>query len=230
MSQQPQCHASEYVKASTTKIIRTRLPHPIVFNHLEPEDGSAPCNWCEDLSHGILGLGPVDVEVADNHDGQGYIEVEGGHISRGAKPSRMCQQCTLTRLGIAACGEHQLTMLNRLRLGGECVEDYLLPGMASQAPFDWCSVCLSAAAYGCTKSTELEVLAASDDGDKGEIPGCGLRLCEDCAAKLVSEYSGSLTTMITDLEDEIGIDAFSLRADVNFLRSDGHLFSRIYGF
>ena len=228
VSQQPLCHASKPIRASTTKIIKTRLPHPIVFNYLEPEDGSAPCNWCEDLIHGILGLGPIEVEIMDNHDGQGYTEIKGGHVSRGAKPSKMCPQCTLTRLKIAVCGEHQLTMLDGERIESERVFDFLLPGMASQAPFDWCSVCPSAAVYSCTRSTDLEVLTASHDEDNEGISSCGLRLCECCAAKLVSEYSGSLTTMITDLEDEVGMDAFSLRADANFLRSDGHLFSRIY--
>ena len=228
LAQQRQYHTHEPIQASPKYIIKTRLPHPIRFNYLQPEDGSTPCDWCEDLSHGILGLGPVEVEVTDKHDGQGYKEIKGGHVSRGAKPSRMCPQCTLTRLEIAACGEHQLTMLDGEIFEPERVFGFLLPGMASQAPFDWCSVCPSAAVYGCTKSTDLDVLAASNDESNVGISGCGLRLCEFCASKLVREYSGSLTTMITDLEDEVGMDALSLRADANFLRSDGHLFSRIY--
>ena len=220
------------ISASSTKLIKTRLPHPIRFNYMDPEDGSVPCSWCNDLTYGLLGLGRVNVEVADYHDGQGYLEIRGGHVGRGAEPSRMCQECTLTRLEIVACGEHQMTMLEGVdtdTLDPDYVDGFLLLGVASQATFEWCSVCPTIASYGCAKPKTVGPVQNLSEEDDDEVLGCGLLLCEDCRKRMASDYCGSLTTMITDMEDDEEIHDFALRADANFLRSDGHLVSRIYG-
>ncbi|MCJ1418178.1 hypothetical protein MMC32_004524 [Xylographa parallela] len=209
----------------STKTIKTRLAHPILFNYEVTDDGCSPCHWCEDQIYGILGLAQVHVEVIDHHDGQGYVEIEGGHTAVGKFPSRMCGMCTCERLRITACMTHELEQIQDADLdaiGSDTVLEWMTPGMSNSAPFEWCSLCPRAANFACCSPVIVE-----DGDDKGES-GCGLKLCHDCACNLISEHEGNLTKLITAMEEDETLTIFDMRADINFLRSDGHLLSRIY--
>jgi hypothetical protein len=94
-----------------TRMITTSFAHPVNFTYEPPSDGSKPCHWCHDFRYGILGLGTLHVEVIDYGDGNGYIEIEGGHVSQGHKPSRMCIICALERVHIVNCNGHTVSAL-----------------------------------------------------------------------------------------------------------------------
>ncbi|MCJ1384031.1 hypothetical protein MMC17_007146 [Xylographa soralifera] len=211
--------------SSVKKTIKTRLAHPILFNYEASDNGSDPCHWCEDQIYGILGLAQVHVEVIDYQDGQGYVEIEGGHTAVGKPPSRMCGMCTCERLRITACTSHDLEQIEDADLDvvdPDTVMEWMTPGMSDSAPFEWCSLCPRPAKFACCSPVRVE-----DGADKGES-GCGLKLCHDCACNLVSEHEGNLTKLITAMEEDDNLTIFEMRADINFLRSDGHLLSRIY--
>ena len=211
--------------ARITKTIKTRLTHPILFNYEASDDDCSPCHWCEDQIYGILGLEQVHVEVIDSQDGQGYIEVEGGHTAVGKSPSRMCGMCTCERLRITACTTHELEQIQDADLDAinpDTVMEWMTPGLSDSAPFEWCSLCPRAANFACCSPATVE-----DGADKGES-GCGLKLCHDCACNLITEHEGNLTKLITAMEEDNDITIFEMRADINFLRSDGHLLSRMY--
>ncbi|MCJ1317691.1 hypothetical protein MMC15_003017 [Xylographa vitiligo] len=211
--------------ARITKTIKTRLTHPILFNYEASDDDCSPCHWCEDQIYGILGLEQVHVEVIDSQDGQGYIEVEGGHTAVGKSPSRMCGMCTCERLRITACTTHELEQIQDADLDAinpDTVMEWMTPGLSDSAPFEWCSLCPRAANFACCSPATVE-----DGADKGES-GCGLKLCHDCACNLITEHEGNLTKLIAAMEEDNDITIFEMRADINFLRSDGHLLSRMY--
>ena len=208
-----------------TKVIKTSLVHPIMFNHFPPEDGSAPCHWCEDLAYGILGIGQATVEVIDFGDHQGYNELEGGHFGRGFDSSRMCMDCTMERLFITSCKPHEIERLEDMETEGfdyDATFTYLFPGKAAKAPFKWCSICPRAAFFACCKPH----MAIEDDGEiwRAGRNGCGLHLCEECAVALMTEHDGFLEERIEVLQRNNA--DFMVRADVDFLHQDGELQTR----
>ena len=220
---------STHEGVGTTKSITTRLVHPITFNHLVPDDDSSPCNWCEDIVYGIIGFAEVQVEVIDYHDGQGYIEIEGGHTAQGQEPSRMCYQCTASRLFIAGCEGHDIQPTESLdpnSFNYDEVLEWLIPGMTSSAPFEWCSVCPSPASFACKKPGLAGMCLEGEEGAGDGPLGCGLLLCESCAVSMLDEHDGSLDGLISRLEHA---GPLGIRADADFLRSDGYLLRRIYG-
>jgi hypothetical protein len=210
-----------------TKVITTRLAHPVTFNYLpsSPSDCSIdiPCHWCTDPLYGILGLGDLRVEVLDPKDGTGYIELSGGHTAQGHLPSRICSACTLERLMIAACGAHEIEPLEGRADAGDAEGwmEFLMPGKAEEAPFEWCSVCPSPAGFGCCKRQQ-----DGHDPDEEALGGvgCGLRLCESCAVVLVHECEGSLERLVRRVREGEG---WGVRADVEFLLPEGELLRRV---
>ncbi|KAL9104767.1 MAG: hypothetical protein Q9163_000317 [Psora crenata] len=215
---------------SSVRTINTKLAHPIAFNYQPGNDQSTPCHWCDDLVYGLLGLGEVNVEVIDHNDGQGYIEIGGGHIAAGYPPSRMCDMCTLQRIMVAACRIHELEPIEDIRpndFNFDTVVDHMMPGMATLAPFHWCSVCPAPAFFKCCKKMDLGMAEGAVDGDLGCGNGCGLMLCDYCAAILIGETEGSLEALIDRLKLEKANDRFGLRADVDFLHPRGELLRRM---
>lgn len=202
--------------------IATCYAHPISFNYesmtmLEP----ITCHWCDDSLYGLVGLGPVEAEVIDYRNGQGYTEIEHGHTCAGHFPSRMCTACTLARLLIAACICHEVEPILGVDPEAYTVASfthYLVRGMTDFAPFDWCSICPTPASYHCSKPQEPNML--SDDPKYG----CGLLLCERCAAHLMGRYSGVLERLMDALKLRDG--GFALRADAEFLHPKGELLRR----
>ena len=208
--------------------IVTYFAHPISFN-FEPtmESGPPACHWCDDLRYGLLGLGPIETEVIDYRDGRGYEEIANGHAGAGHLPSRMCTGCTLDRLMIAACIPHQVEPLPGVNTDSyvfNSFRHYLVPGMTSSAPFEWCSICPTPASYYCCKRQEPD-LSSDDTTETPEARvGCGLLMCESCAGGLMAQYDGVLEHHIDALKLEG--ERFVMRADADFLHPKGELLRR----
>ncbi|KZF19898.1 hypothetical protein L228DRAFT_250317 [Xylona heveae TC161] len=214
---------------ASVKIITTNFSHPISFNH-RPENSTSPCHWCQNVFFGILGLGERRVTVTDCGNGNGYTEVSGGHSSNGVPPSCMCIQCTLDRLSIGACGKHTLKPISDLdpsAINFEIAFGQLLSGVSIllKESVPWCCICPSPAAYQC---------CAAQTADRFGTPlkpnssfGCGLVVCETCAAKLTSLYDGDLWKLVCASRNDNDDYAMGLRADVEFLLPEGELMRQI---
>ncbi|MCJ1250645.1 hypothetical protein MMC30_007873 [Trapelia coarctata] len=210
--------------AGLTKTIKTGYAHPISINYDPPADGCDPCHWCENLAYGIFGLPQRRVEVIDYQNGEGYVEIQGGHTADGVPPSRMCTMCTSARMQIIGCSAHEIQLISAEVL--DTVNDvdvmqWMDPEVMADAPFEWCSVCTLPASYRCGNAPAADMRFSNEP-----VVGCGLMLCEDCTFSLVNEHGGDLTAYLGALEEEDDPD-FTVRADACFLRSDGHLLSRI---
>ena len=225
--------AVEPPKSNRCRTITTKLAHPIQFNYAYDDDeGTAPCHWCEDVIYGILGLGEVEVEVIDNGDGQGFIEIVDGHTETYGH-SRMCEFCTTDRLKITACKNHEIQLIEGMdpaNFDYKAVMEWMMPGMASLAPFAWCSICPSPAFFCCSTKPDIDMDGQEDDLYLGDQKGCGLLLCESCAVALVSEHEGKLDQLIDSLESDGGDGDFGIRADASFLHSNGELLRRMGAF
>ncbi|KAI4213971.1 MAG: hypothetical protein LQ351_003375 [Letrouitia transgressa] len=187
--------------AAATKII-SRLPHPLLFNHL-PTD-MTPCNWCQDIHYGLLGIIP-------HNPSDGKVQSYG--------PSRMCRACTTERLAVLACDGHELMPLNGMDIESfdqGAVIDWILEegdGKKADTEWEWCCVCLNAAFYGCGH------VDGEDSMDVEEDVGCGLRFCEECAIRFV-ENEGDLEELI---RGRMAVGRFASRADAELLLRDGGL-------
>ncbi|KAH0544806.1 hypothetical protein FGG08_001035 [Glutinoglossum americanum] len=219
-------------KCGVRMTIKTAFAHPITFNHIPAKDGSVPCHWCDAAAFGIMGIGEVHAEVINWQDGQGYTEVSGGHVGRGAEPSRMCSLCTMDRMLICTCEDHIMHPLpgrdpedfdSRAALR-ELLSDRGLQGVSRSL---WCSICPSPAFFECCTPQELDL----PSGEMGQAPatasGCGLLLCETCEPLLARKYKGDLQAMISDAESNSHNFPAGLRADVSFLSDDGELMRRM---
>ena len=157
----------------------SRYAAPIKFDM----GGIVTCSWCKDISHGILGPRSA---------------------ARAGTEYAMCTPCTLNRLIIIRCHEHDLAQLPRAKVyTEEQVAYFLHHNLASLAPWEWCAVCSSPAVYQCCR-------------------GCGLCVCEDCAIPLMADFDGDLTLFIHVSERGAGAEN-RVRADASFLRNDGPL-------
>lgn len=202
--------------------IVTRFAHPISFNYESHPLELVPCHWCNDILYGLIGLGPVEVEVIDRRNGEGYKEIENGHACAGHMASRMCEKCTLARLKIAACTSHEVEPIEGVNPDAFTVSSfrhYLVPGMTEFALFDWCCICPTPASFHCLKPQEPEMLFSNT------TDGCGLLLCERCASLLVGRYGGVLERLIDGLKLQYGESG--LRADAEFLHPKGEILRRI---
>ena len=209
-------------KHGVIKMIRTQLAHPIILNYEPVDNHLFPCHICNDLCYGILGLPERQVEVIDYQDGEGYIEIAGGHTGDGEEPTRLCTSCTESRLQIAKCSNHDLQHIPGAGMdNSECdgVLRWLQKGTATRAPFQWCSICPNAASYSCKTPYH---------GDCVGDTGCGLVLCDECAILLCSKFAGNLTRLIGSKEmDEDAM--LKLRADALLLKVDGQIVAKFGG-
>ena len=214
-----------------TQFIKTNLVHPIELNYV----GDKPCQWCQDLGYGIMGVGDeIEVEVVDFNDGNGYIEIDGGYFGAGYEPSRMCDECTFERLAIAACLKHDVMDLMSIAsmdmdsFDFSCVDDYLTPDMAGTATFPWCSICPNPAFFACCKQSDIGLTGPDGLEGSGQQHGCGLRLCEECARCLILESQGELELLVENMKGKVG-GGMRLRADVDLILPKGELVGRIGG-
>ncbi|KAL8805338.1 MAG: hypothetical protein Q9182_002012 [Xanthomendoza sp. 2 TL-2023] len=227
---------------SITKTITTRLAHPITFNYIPYSETDTPhCHWCENILHGLLGLGTRTVTVmsiatpSGTETSAGYTELDGGHTSHGHLPSRMCPSCTLDRFTIVACEGHQLSPLPS---GTTCNDDddnddlimSVLSGErdSKTVAWDWCSICPSAATYTCRRPSSIWL---ENSGEDLETLGCGLMLCGECAG-LLGECGGDLDEVVGRKMREAvagGEEGGELwvRADAEFLTRGGELVRRV---
>ena len=133
---------------------------------------------------------------------------------------------------ITACHGHEIQLLTGMdteAFDWEGWMEYMMPGMADHAPFDWCIVCPSPAFFGCCRQGEEAMRDRDDGGDNDGLVGgngCGLRLCESCAVVLVDECDGKLEALIRRLREEMS-EGFGLRADAEFLIPEGELLRRV---
>ncbi|MCJ1229143.1 hypothetical protein MMC12_005808 [Toensbergia leucococca] len=218
------------IQNPTTKHIITRLAHPIEFNYEQRDKEDTCCHWCQDPAYGLLGLGEVRVQVVDCHDGNGYIEVDGGHTGNGTENSNMCVQCTFDRFIITACQAHDIQPIpgmNPDTFDFTEITEYMTPGLSSKPPWDWCSICPAPAFFACCvpRPPEFEMM---DEISGREVVGCGLFLCENCAVALVDEHAGVLEGLIDTLEVDKDNGGFGLRADADFLHAEGEMMRQTY--
>lgn len=198
--------------AGTTHKIHTKFSHPIQFNYVPSSatKDSKPCHFCLSPAYPLLGLGSREVEVIDWADGRGLEEISGGHRGDGIESTRVCVQCTLSRLQVVMCPSHQLRPIkgvgkDMLEVNAAFAE--LFSGEVKSGR-KWCAVCPSLAGYEC--------------GTGGE--GCGLRLCEHCMVMLTGLYDGDLQVMLESIVDEPTEEKMlGLRADYELLKKDGLL-------
>lgn len=206
---------SKYIQGAR-KTIETRFCHPIAFNHQDDAAGTQPCHFCTEPSYAIFGLERRRVTVVEGQDGSGMQEVSGGHKGDGVENTRMCPCCTLSRLSIIMCSEHEFRRLSggasSRAAGGKSTAWMELLSGGVQADRQWCSVCPSPAAYSCCKH-----------GESGQ-QGCGLKLCGRCRVALACAFDGDLQKMLGGLKDESTEEKMlGLRADWDLLKQDGLL-------
>ena len=206
--------------SGTTKIVRTKLCHPVKFDYIDQtHDGSDPCHFCNRAAYSVIGLVEKTVEVIEWDDGSGWEEIRGGHRSEGTEPTQVCPQCTLARMRIMVCGDHALRPI----AGADDKQDLweATERLVEQDVMDmWCSVCCNMAAWECCSAQQVET---------GE--GCGLALCNLCVVDL-RKCNGSFEKMLQKLEDELGDETapdrlLGLRADYALLKLDGLLMGHL---
>lgn len=205
------------------RTIRTSFAHPIDFAYEPPEDGRAPCNWCEHFAYGFMGLGPKTVDVVDYGDGK-YNEMQGGH--REDHPaSRMCIACALERLHIMRCAGHRIIPLKGYDIKTfdfEAAYRTLMrvPGQVSTMINPWCSLCPSPAFHGCGTIQPRNKYLQRVDASSAEARGCGLLLCEQCAIQMqgCNGDLGLVAGKNRQCHSEVGS-----RADVDFLLAGSEL-------
>ena len=226
--------------ATNAKTITTRLAHPIQLNYtpsvlLIPASRSAPtipaCHFHPITAYSVLGLTVAKPIVVDSPDGEGYVEISGGHIDQGFPASRMCTSCVQQRVRIMACEGHSLMPLSESETyhgpAGKYVtallwaedDDPEHPGES----WKWCHICPKPAVYKCSKAEAT----VAEEGARGE-GGCGLLLCNSCMEWMTMEFEGNLEKYIECMLEECdGGTNWGVRADVEMLLKRGEVGRRI---
>ena len=193
--------------------IQTKFCHPISFNHEDNTAGSESCHFCAEAGYAIFGLEAREVEVIDWADGRNLEEISGGHRGKGVENTRMCPDCTLSRLTIMMCPAHELGPIAGVKKDALDMNTALAELLSGDSKVSgrWCSICPSLALYECC--------SASEEGE-----GCSFSLCEACMVPLVGQYDGDLQKMIAEMKDEPTEERMlGLRADYELLKQDGLL-------
>ncbi|KAI9708643.1 MAG: hypothetical protein M1820_003861 [Bogoriella megaspora] len=219
----------EYVEGE--QVITTSLCHPIRFGYDEEDEHDGPCHWCTKPQHGILGYGvKTDVHVIEWSPGN-YEELFGGHREDNQEQSRICSGCTLARMRICLCDYHDikpLPSLPKAALDHQEAFNAMLEGRTMSqgshpVEYRWCSVCPQLAVFECMTQQSRSV-TGEEIPPKGKAEfGCGLLLCDACAMDLTQKYEGDLQQMLNRIGNDEEKRPLGLRADVEFLRSDGML-------
>jgi hypothetical protein len=231
--------------------IKTSFAHPMVFSVVPNPDAVQDCNFCEIPVFGMVGHFEREVAVIQWENGLGYTEIMNGHREDHG-PTTMCEMCAYQRLQIMMCPDHRLHKMmveNEVDFDSAAEELIITEGRTAamqQQLQRWCSLCFSLATHMCCTS-QPSVSAGEEGVDQSELEGCGLRLCDECAHKLVQIYDNNLDTMATvfdeiskpkekddDDDSEIGEETpteaneqSSVRADVGLLRMDGLLMNLV---
>ncbi|KAE9974838.1 hypothetical protein BLS_002890 [Venturia inaequalis] len=240
------------------QMINTSLCHPLVFM----EDELGRCNWCFDGSDGlhnskfgILGHGWEDVMVKPSaeYGDRAFDEVCGGHAAQGVPKSAMCSECSMKRVQIIRCEEHEMQVLTELYKSSQQPgqeEEALTPESLYSIDFAgpyqrleegtleltdrFCDLCPSLAMFKCCTIQDSDAWGTPISCELPEAEGCGLVLCEDCKIchdHLVGSEDSALDELIKAIlqEREAGVpeqDAMwhmGIRADAELLLTDGFL-------
>jgi hypothetical protein len=198
-----------------------------------------------------LGKGARLVEGFYDEEGNGFEEVQGGFSELGAKPSKMCVKCTYERLKISQCAKHQARVVTPDDIDFRVFDDAELTKSKAaiwsgdeetarlfmEAKF--CSICCDLAIYKCC-THQTFYLGSLDTKGAGRAGGCGLWLCALCKdimnrcenSSTADMDGGKMVDTLVKLSKE-WIDAGlrdkypTLRADVDFLTSEGELIIRM---
>jgi hypothetical protein len=166
-----------------TKFIRTNFSHPIEYR-CKPE----ACSFCLNYRYPIFGCGAVDVEVVQLMPGV-YEEVDGGNRDKGFPVTKICLNCSVERMTIAQCPIHEILPIDGLSEGDfdyRSFYSHLTPsGSAEHNPVHLiCSVCIQPAFYACATQQTMDAFGLPIKGE--DESSCGLLLCGDCSAAVVS--------------------------------------------
>ncbi|EME88940.1 uncharacterized protein MYCFIDRAFT_76322 [Pseudocercospora fijiensis CIRAD86] len=222
-----QASGSNVGAGGTLCTIRTSFSHPIMFNcdddsqstDMTPPNGNElSCHFCTEPSLPFFGLGQIETQVIDHPEDPGFVEMGDGYRSRGIENTRLCGVCTLRRMCVIVCDKHTMRPSTDLAAfspaSQEAAEEKLLEGDLTPDDAErFCSVCTRLATHECVSET----------GE--DTPGCGLRLCKNCAITLEARHDGNLKGMLESSSVRDTAEEQSLvRADCELLREDGALF------
>ncbi|KAL5116239.1 hypothetical protein ACEQ8H_005904 [Pleosporales sp. CAS-2024a] len=219
-------------KGMLTKI-KTSFAHPIRFN--VSVDYGTDCSFCSMPVFGFIGSFEREVHVIKWYDGLGHTELGGGHCEDKG-PTVMCTDCTMARVQINLCENHEFEccfqdddIQHYEIIAEDLVSEQCGSGDVRYQLQRWCSLCFSVAKWGCA-TRQLALTGGADDDE--ERVGCGLRLCGKCLETLRDNYGWSLDDMATAMamlpkatENDGRDDALEgkPRADVEYLSTEGLL-------
>ncbi|KAL9576859.1 MAG: hypothetical protein Q9212_006762 [Teloschistes hypoglaucus] len=206
---------------------------PVIFNYQPAKnDGTIPCHFCADPSYAIVGCRPKESSIQN------------------LSPTHMCVSCTLERIQILTCDEHDIQ-----EIPGKVPDDLDYtkvqnwkyandgwPGSYDDVDWEWCNLCMNEATHACYRVNVLD--RQTDEADitgekdasarkgKGKAKeetakpqGCGLRLCEECASYLCQEpvetLEECLLSKVARLKD--WWNRTGVRADAELLLQNGSL-------
>ena len=219
----PHGNSPSVVRTGGERWITANFPHPILFN--DPPAPNFPCSFCTDSILPMIGYGTVDVIVSYTCPTEPYYQIRGGHKIAG--PTFMCSDCTIRRMIIALCKDHDLIDLNTAWIARQAeatdFDKYLDPDCEVPTPFEWCSLCVSPAKVGCC--TEHGV---GEWGDADVMVGCGLRLCEMCEFEYKVKSGENLDELIEIVQQRFVEGDMPARADAEFLHLRGHMMRRMF--
>ena len=206
--------------------ITTRFAHPIDFKYL-PKRGLPPCDFCYDLRFGIAGMEEVVVEVYRLPGSAQYEEMGNGHRAMGTEPTKMCVKCSLERLHISGCKQHeleQIASLSEKKLTTTFMEQAVAnAGDLKHSVHPVCSICqhpdgLRPASARCCKKQSTDSLGRPlPEGSLAT--GCGLFVCRSCE-KIIRQDGGLIREAHFDQSGEVwqrGARGRRWRADFEFL-------------
>lgn len=241
------------------QMINTSLCHPIEY--MNNEEGR--CNWCRDGSDGLhnsgfglLGHGWEDVMVKPSaqYGDCAWDEIRGGHAAQGILNSAMCIECSMKRIQIIRCEEHELRPYTELyhqpgqKDGGFTAET--LNAIDFAGPYDrltdgtlratdqFCDLCPSLAMFICCTIQDSDAWGTPISSELPEAEGCGLVLCEGCKIShdvFVGGEDNALDALIKAIlqekdsnvaEDDV-VWHMGIRADAELLLTDGLLIRRM---
>lgn len=223
--------SSDTEEADGTHIISTALNHPVHFLH----GATHECAWCTQAI-GVFGRGMREVTVITSPDGLKHHEISGGQNMNGDRDDKMCISCTMERIRIISCREHELRPITDIPGNQDALQEMMLEmfnriGEGRILPTDrWCAVCPSIATFQCCTPQEVDMWGDPITDPRSKAAnGCGLLLCENCAVSYGE--LGNLESLVDAVKDEGGMPesiwSEGLRADAEFLKNDGLLVKNV---
>lgn len=206
--------------------ITTRFSHPVDFKYL-PQRGLPPCDFCYDLRFGIAGMEEIVVEVYRLPGSRQYEEMGNGHRAMGTAPTKMCVKCSLERLHISGCKQHeleQIASLSEKKLTTTFMEQAVAnAGDLKHSVHPVCSICqhpdgLRPASARCCRKQATDSLGRPL-AEGSLATGCGLFVCRSCE-KIIRQDGGLIREAHFDQSGEVwqrGARGRRWRADFAFL-------------